>query len=425
MVNTIKNERKVQVRSKINMASVFSLMLLLSIYTCFYMIHLPRHISTPSYMGITINISLVGIIVLGISKNFKDKIFEFDNYIIYYILILALEFFITCNNYPNISYVDIFKYIYSYLMIICYFVFSIYAQQDLRRFLKLIIYCADFAIIVILLQAIVYNLSGIFFLNRAYFSDLSSFISTRSFGIRLIGSYLIDFTAIISIGLIFSKEKYVPKNILISNIFLTFLYQILSAQTRSMQLILGLVILISFQFFNYKNSVIKIIIRIITTIIIVYICFQFLNEINGSIMSRNDWSYYHRLDEMNFLWSAFKNHPILGNGLIDENTLTSVYGVNNLNGMNFNLYYSDVGVIGLLAQEGILGLSLYIWPLIYLLKKAIVDLKNRAVYIAMFVGILASMLNLSLFDNPRLMILPIYFAVLDGITVLGRKNSKY
>lgn len=407
---------------KISVAAILNIILLVSVYTCFYIIHLPQSISSPAYMGTSISISAVAILILFANKNLEGMIFQFNKYIIYYFLVLLLEFFLTCNNYPNLSYVDVIKYIYSYLIIISYFVFSVYAQQDLRNFLKLIIYCADFAVIIILCQAIIYNHYGFFFLNRTYFADANSFIDTRSFGIRLIGTYLIDFTAIVSVGLFFSKKKYISNKILITNILLTILYQLFSAQTRSMQLILGLVLAISLLFFNYKNKVFKLVVRIITAFIIIYIFYQLLGEINGSIISRNDWSYYHRIDELDFLWSTFKSHPFFGNGLIDENTLISIYGINNLNGAYFGLYYSDVGIVGLLAQEGIIGLSLYVLPLICLFKKACVDSTNRAVYIAMFVGILASMLNLSLFDNPRLIILPIYFAVLDGIVMFDKQE---
>ncbi|OXC22974.1 hypothetical protein AYP82_08225 [Lactobacillus crispatus] len=395
--------------------SITNIVLLFSFYTYLYILHLPAKLSNPSYMGIPIIISFLSIIILYVSKNFEYKLFQFNKYIIFYLIVLLIEFLVTCYKYPNIPFVSTFQYMYSYLIVISYFILSCYAQEDFSQFLKTLIYFADFAIIIILAQAILFNKDGFFFLNRNYFSDTNSFIDTRNFGIRLIGSYLIDFTVIISIGCLFSKKRWLSSKTLIINIILTCAYQILSSQTRSTQLLCGLILMISFLFLDYKNKAIKLFINIIIISIIVYICLQFLGEITNSIASKHDWSYYHRIDEISFLWSAFKEHPLLGNGFVDENMLLNVVGINNLNGYYFGLYYSDVGVIGLLAQGGILGLSLYILPLMFILKRMSSSKQNIVLLTSMFVGIVGSMLNLSLFDNPRLMIIPLYLAVLDGI----------
>ncbi|WP_219350007.1 hypothetical protein, partial [Lactobacillus crispatus] len=58
---------------------------------------------------------------------------------------------------------------------------------------------------------------------------------------------------------------------------------------------------------------------------------------------------------------------------------------------------------------------LYILPLMFILKRMSSSKQNIVLLTSMFVGIVGSMLNLSLFDNPRLMIIPLYLAVLDGI----------
>ena len=69
----------------------------------------------------------------------------------------------------------------------------------------------------------------------------------------------------------------------------------------------------------------------------------------------------------------------------------------------------------MLGKLGLLGLYIYIWPLFYIMKQFKLNVKNRGVLLSLFVTILVSMLNLSLLDYQRLIILPLYFAVLDAI----------
>ncbi|MPW14601.1 hypothetical protein [Lactobacillus helveticus] len=398
-------------RLKINVAFFLNFILLLSLYTYFYIIHLPRNISDPNYLGIPIAISFFSIILLLIIGDFNDKRFYFIGYIIFYFIVLLAEIVFTIIRYPSISSIDTIKYSYSYLIIISYFVFSICAQKNFKSFLKLIIYFADIAIIIIMLQAFFYNKTGIFFLNNNYFSDQMGIIDVRNFGIRLIGTYLIDFTSVISIGLLFSKQKYISSKILLINIFLTVMYELVSAQTRSMQLIVGLVFAVSIQFIDLKNKFIKIIVTILMGMLILYLGIEIYGNISGAIASKGDWSYYHRIDEINLFWKTFENSPLFGNGLIPENFLSTFYAGNAL----ANIYYSDVGIIGLMAKNGIMGLMLYIVPLILVIKEIKYNNRNRGIMIAIFVAIFASMLNLSLFDNPRLVVLPLYFAIIDAV----------
>ena len=398
-------------KSKINIPCFLNLCLLLSLYTYFYVIHLPQSISTPSYLGIPIVITILSIVILGITKSYRNKHYNFNTYVVVYLFILFVEFIFTVTKYQYISMGDTVRYSYSYIIMLSYFVFSTYAQQDIKAFLKLIIYFADFAILIILFQAFIFNEFNIFFLNRSSFSDAMGYIDVRNSGIRLIGTYLIDFTALISVGLLFSKKRYISIRVLITNILLTVAYELFSAQTRSMQLIFGLTIAVTLQFYNFNNKYLRIIIRILMAIIIVFIGYKVIDNINGAILSKEEWSYYHRIDEINFFWNSFKKSILMGNGLIPEQSLSELYAGNIVN----YVFYDDVGVIGVLGKLGLLGLYIYIWPLFYIMKQFKLNVKNRGVLLSLFVTILVSMLNLSLLDYQRLIILPLYFAVLDAI----------
>lgn len=113
-------------------------------------------------------------------------------------------------------------------------------------------------------------------------------------------------------------------------------------------------------------------IRVIILITLICIALQFLdissffesfsiNSVMGTGLSTSN-----RLDAISYFWGVFMKSPLYGNGFIRDARL-DLFRV--LHGPKGTYAYSDVGIIGLLGESGIIGVFLYLGFLCVIYKR--------------------------------------------------------
>lgn len=342
----------------------------------------------------------------------------FSNFIIILFLFFLIEVFYTIFKYPEPP-MDAVKEFIPYLSLLSYLTFSSLAQVDLKRFLKIIIVLGTIIAFICILELFLhthnFELFKIYGFNYGLTSDQlnDQTYLIRNGRSRLIGSDLIDFTGVISIGCLFNKEKYLSKKLLSLNIILVLFYEYYISQTRStfMCLIFIAIVLVIIKYGKRLNTGITIGTLIITVPIVMTFAIRkiFTIQNNGT-----EYSTYHRIDEINYYLSIFKEKPIFGNGFLKDKPL---YMEDYILIHGDNIYagnaYSDVGLVGSIAKYGIFGLLLLIMLVI---KEFIIIKRNKSLLlIALFIMTLLSMIDLSFLDAERLPSLCIYMAIFDGI----------
>ena len=87
--------------------------------------------------------------------------------------------------------------------------------------------------------------------------------------------------------------------------------------------------------------------------------------------------------------------------------------------------YSDIGLIGVLAHFGVLGLIIYIIPLLDFTKKCKNSRKEiNTIALAATVATVMSFLSLSFWDSERMIIFPILWALVT-VSSEKMKSKKY
>lgn len=399
-----------------NVKLLFLIICLLIInYKLFYLVQLPGNLGARNNLIIFNIVSIIFCCLELITEKQKFK-YTFNGYIIFIFIILIIEFFFTAFKYSNESYITALKEIFPFISLLSYYIFSNYSQKNLAKFLKILITCSSLVAIICLIETVLYTKFG-FSLFKFYGFNYGQFNNTdpnnflRNGRIRLIGSDLIDFTAVLSIGCLFDRKISIPRAMLLFNLFVVFMYEIFASQTRSITIMLCITLLLLWLLNKRSNNILK----VLTLGTFIFIPLMYISlKFKMIFINLSDYSYYHRIEEAIFYFNRFESSPIFGNGLLSDKPIflenyELVHGT-NIFGENA---YSDVGIIGLLGRFGILGLFLYVGLFI----KEVKILKNTRNSLAMAILIITvlSCVNLSLFDAERLPVLAIYMAVLDGI----------
>lgn len=393
---------------------LFPVLIFLLIYKFFYLIPLPESFLLSINIIIPVIASIICFLLLIIGNRIQRGKYYFQGFVYFYLLCLIFEVFFTIAKYPNEPPINAIKEMFPYLIIFGYFLLSYYAQKNLEAYIRLLIITADIMVIILIIQSILLKTRNITFIQISgfYYSNTQS-LSIRDYGARLIGPYLIDFTAVICLGLLFSKSTYnIKKKEFVINIILTLVYQFFIAQTRSSMLLLISCFCVILILKKYSTNFKKYFSVIIVLALLITLIPYFINQINYLISNQIDWSYYHRVDEFGYYWNQFLQSPVFGIGLLKDQPDYAGYFqiVKGITGYNS---YSDVGIVGTMGKLGIFGILFYIVIIVKFGK--LFNKTKSLVILSMLVAIIISMINLSLFDAERLSVVIVYLALADGI----------
>lgn len=344
--------------------------------------------------------------------------YDGTNFLLWIYFFIFVEVLFTLVRYPQESVSDTLREASTYLTLLSYYVFKRCARWNRDRFLSLLIDIAILSAFLYIVNALMYNTTGQFFLQVYGFNYGILKDVTRSDTVRLVGPALIDFTTYIAIGILFSKNVVEKLKIRCAVLVVVgCIYNIYVSQTRSTLAIMAAITVVILLKSSNKNALMKIILASASILLFLIMIFSLKDMFQ---YSSTDYSIYHRLEAVNFYLNRFRESPIFGNGLLRDDPATAInkYLVHGSSGYT----YIDVGVIGFIGHFGLLGLLSYG----YLIALAYRNVKRGGetdmLALSILLACLASMVNLSLFDAGRISTLAVYLALMgrDVKNVSGR-----
>ncbi|KKQ75922.1 MAG: hypothetical protein US97_C0029G0006 [Microgenomates group bacterium GW2011_GWF1_38_5] len=196
---------------------------------------------------------------------------------------------------------------------------------------------------------------------------------------------------VLIIGLIILLEFNLPISKYLKYIFtVLFIISILLTFSRA-----GYLTLIGYFLIKYKKYVLKIL--LISVAIILFILILPKPKSSGVEIYRT-FSIYSRLDNYYETFNIFKIHPLFGIGFNN----ICLYRVGYLNVDNIKSHScsgSDSSILLLLASSGILGLVTFINVIFNFIKNPITNSYNRMLFYLIFITLINSLFNNSLFYN--------------------------
>lgn len=402
-------------------ASLLVVLILLVEYRFFFVIRFPDSIQRFMTYQNKILILLLSLIFFMCYGLFRRRQI-FTPYIIFFISWMCISAFYAEKMYEPTINESIVRLI-AYLTIIMYFPFKMYLQKNLFFFIRLLTYINIIAIMIMLIQFLVYKQTNSIFLQIYEFYRTGE-VAIRNDSVRI--TYLgtiISLSTVLSIGCLF---KSIDKRLCIINIIFSMLYFQFVSQTRMYVLALGATLI--FQAYkSISNTRSKWFKRFIFMLGIFFAAFslgigEYLYNLvrpllDGTYIS--DGSYYARLDSINHFLMVIKNHPIIGYGLFQPDIGSPYYYV--IRGLTGHAMYTDVGILGVTAQFGIPFSLVFIFLLvkIYRLNKYVGE---DEIINSLLLFIVFSSLTLIVLNPQRITFFAISLAIIDTI-YQNRKRS--
>ena len=119
-------------------------------------------------------------------------------------------------------------------------------------------------------------------------------------------------------------------------------------------------------------------IKITLVALVVYYTYNYVMGIINESISMKEASSIQRIDAYAYYWMVFLQHPLVGVGFSSPNNLIS-------EGTFLNLFTDDIGIVGYLAQSGLLGILMQTMIVINYVK-CIKRLNNDWKYLFLTIG---------------------------------------
>lgn len=381
-----------QVNSFVNKYLIACLAIVLTIYLYKYAHRVLKHNKTASFFAIMLIFSLL----------FESLV----SMIIY-----------------NETFFDVFTSWHHYLVILLAFpLMYIVETYGIDALIKPILLLSIAYCFLCIIQEIVYLKSGAIILKGLTEYDYSF----RNAHIRLRGSNFHMFAYIILCAK-FSSAKQKEKRLMYGlGIAVELFTQIFAYITRSWQVIYVAVLAVIFILSKRKAKSMRVIILI--TLICVALQFfdisSFLESFSTNSVMGTGLSTSNRLEAISYFWGVFMKSPLYGNGFIRD---ARVDLFRTLHGSKGTYAYSDVGIIGLLGETGIIGVLLYLGFVCVIYKRYTFIRKHNS-FSEYELGLISGLLFFLLFTTPTLIVtnpeniidIPIIVALSFGIR--GRKR---
>jgi hypothetical protein len=193
----------------------------------------------------------------------------------------------------------------------------------------------------------------------------SDVLSFRDGGMRsFLGTYPMTLSSLYFISRYFCINKRNLVDLLKSLYFIYCLFSI--NQSRSLLFAIGVgIFFVVFQKFYDKLKRLPKTIKIIFIFIIISFLFLYLYSFIQSIVNQSidsgEASSVKRIESYTYYWNTFLSFPLLGVGFSIPNSLIE-------EGVILKLYVDDIGLIGYLAQGGIIGFLLLVYLFIIYFK---------------------------------------------------------
>lgn len=347
-----------------------------------------------------------------------DKKPQFSLSVYYLFGFFFIVSILTSYFYPEQSLTKTFSVSYYGLIPLAYFIFRkiLKTKSDWKKFTKLLSIFGTILAITKLIQSFILSNFGVLIFHLNYQGDISNaaYKSFKVLGfIRLpsVGDFLFWVVVILlSLSVRFPEWKILKHPYQLGTMIFCL---VTVAQTRTYTLLLVgiLVIYIYFRFFRYLSKDLKIIfffISSITAIIALYLLFSYL--INFQV--GRSQSFDTRGVELNYYLGLISKSPIFGVGFLRGD---GIYRAINA-GPFLNYYFSDVGIIGFLAQTGLLGGS-FILVLLVQLISSLRKSKKVGASLIICAALIGSFIMRSLLLPDDIAYLTVYLALLEFLSL--------
>lgn len=395
-----------------------SIILLILYYKFFYIVPLPGTHGgrTNMVLPILFTWAMAGFLFLRSMREIEQT--WFHNYFIALFFFFAIEILYTSIAYPDEPLSGTISEFTTYTLLLSYHIFSFGARRNFEGLIKVVVIIGTAVAIMYIGQAFLYNNSKIFVLSiEGVNRGAKRVIDLRNGRIRLLAADLTSFTAMISIGKIFSGHRAdKEKTLYWINFAVTVLYELYATQTRSMLMILLAVFALTMLKYGSKNVLLNLVI-LFMGILCVMIEFKEITEVLSGfqemLFAGNDYSITHRYESYIYYFGRGVQSPIFGIGLLRDTpaTMENYHIVHSATAARF--CYSDVGVVGLLGKLGFVGGAFYIYPIWKSYRIYKQRSENSAMVFSIVIGFLLSMVNLCLFDSERILIYALYITLIE------------
>lgn len=373
-----------------------------------------------SYDYIHISVCIVSLMFLLYRAVTRKKIRIKGTLINVYIVLLmlvAVEVIWTYSQYHqpiSLTFKEAFYYIVPFLG---YFTFLQYKEDiEFDDVADIIVKASMIASIVALIIFFLYTFAGI---NILKLND-SSTDNFRNGTIRFaIGSIVSNIGVVISITRIMQKKN---KKLDVCNVIFVLLNIWLVDKSRTALLYIVMMILIALLIGEKVGKFWKVIISFAIAVCVVGVFVSFdtvSNEISAYFNA--DAGIMMRFNTIEFYMNQFKEHPILGMGLLSSSK--DVAGWQLLYGPAGYFYRDDVGIVGLLNKFGICG---FLWVILFL-KTIIKREKRTKLQEGKIVGNIViycsvTMINLSFMDFQRVFYMMDLMILTELLVVYKKKQ---
>lgn len=197
----------------------------------------------------------------------------------------------------------------------------------------------------------------------------SDVLSTRNDSMRsFIGTYAMMLGAIILFyRVLFEKQKKKWQLFIWIALNIICIFYVNQSRSTIFALIGAFALLIYFKYSQLikKTGVIGYALKILAIAFVVYYSYSLVNNIVSFSISSGEASSIIRLEAYRYYFSKFLSYPILGVGLSNVNSLIN-------DGIVNKLYVDDVGIVGYIAQTGLMG----IYVVAVLVKQYLTEIKQ-------------------------------------------------
>lgn len=370
-------------------------------------------LNTPSNKYLILFITIVADLILAKYIQFNFNKFKFFSFFLLYICVVVLMISIKSMIIYKESFIDVFTCFHHFFIVLLtipmFFLFE--RSNGFDKVFSIINSIVCISCLILLLQSIFYKQG--FLLPGLNIEE----IQIRNGNIRIFAGNLTSMSFMYNLSILFNvNSKKKKKKTIISCIIQSF--TIITVQMSRFIIVLYVFLICCGYIIAYKKNKMKIILFFIIFIIGISVL-DFESFTNSfSINSSTGISTSNRIEAMNYFINQFVEHPISGIGFIRDSRFDLAQ---ILHGATLTYYYSDVGLIGLMGEMGLLGISIYfvflfriIW--IYIkIKKSNVD-KEKYIFLSLLLIYVISSSFTAILTNPANTILfAIVFACFEYV----------
>lgn len=384
--------------------------------------------------NIILIISVASLIFLSTVLILKKKfVSTYSKYLKYIMSLICAIFFVMMYSfvkYPRQSLFTVFKEASVWLVPIFSLIVIFYLERggSIQSLLECMNFFAVMWYILLIVQVFWYNQTGSFLLNfQEYFLQ---HYNEGDYGIR-VNMHVFGNAMIIYNAICLKYDKYIKMKIwhlsaLIMGIYCLMVIQ----QTRA--LIFYLVVVVAISFFVFSDKGIKTRIIQLTIVLVAGYTLCFTDIVGSffdsfSINGEKAISTSARLYALKYYMECFFDNAIFGNGFADG-AKGSVYSVIE-HGTSGLAYYGDMGIIGAMANIGLMTIITFIIPIIRMIKvwknkMKYYDEKVKAVLLSFIIFFIVSSPTYFVMSGRNVLLFAIVFGIFEYINVsINRKEN--